>query len=282
MGLVSGTSIQIGIVGSSLVALIVSLCISKSEMHAWGWRIPFAVGGVMGVVIMYLRSSLPETLIAAALHTHAPNDDTRIHERTRDVWKQLWDVRLALLAVTLVIGSVQIANYAWITGLPSMANSVFKENNSLVFAITVSMGFVWMLSGPVIGGLADRMRASRAFILFRLLMAPAFFLLWAYTKQDIERFALVMIAGGAVVGFNMSLSNYIAVTLMPRSIRTTGVAVGYALGVSILGGTSPYLLLWLHHNNLGHLFPIYGAAIAVLSVIVYMIARTRGHAYLSN
>ncbi|CAG9249583.1 MFS transporter [Paraburkholderia caribensis] len=282
MGLIGGTSIQIGIVGSSLVALIVSLLISKTSMQVWGWRIPFAVGGVLGLVVIYLRSSLPETLIVSAIHAHSATEDTRIHRRTRDVWKQLWDLRLALLAVTMVIGSVQIANYAWITGLPSIANSIYKEESSFVFGITMSMGFIWMFSGPFIGALADRIRPSRAFVIFRLMLVPAFFLMWFYAGNGIGRFALVMIVGGTIVGFNMSLYNYIAVTLMPRSIRTTGVAVGYALGVSIFGGTSPYLLLWLRHNEAAYLFPVYGAVVAVLSVIVYLIAKRCGHLYVAN
>jgi MFS transporter, MHS family, alpha-ketoglutarate permease len=282
MGLMGGTSIQIGIVGSSLVALIVSLLISRPDMDAWGWRIPFAIGGVLGLVVVYLRRSLPETLIATANDAHSAVGDIRIHKSTRDVWKQIWDVRLALAAATMVIGSVQIANYTWITGLPNIANSVFKENSSRVFGITVLMGLIWMLSGPIIGGLADRIRASRAFVIFRLMLVPAFFLVWLYTERGIGWFAFVMISGGAIVGFNMALYNYIAVTLMPRSVRTTGVALAYALGVSIFGGTSPYLLLWLRHLDLAYLFPVYGAVVAILSVMIYWIAKKRGHVYVAD
>jgi len=280
MGLIGGTSIQIGIVGSSVVALIVSLLISSDDMHAWGWRVPFALGGLLGLVVIYLRSSLPETLIASAVHR--AEDTERVHQSTRGVWKQLWDVRLALAAVVMVIGSVQIANYAWITGLPNVANSVFKENSRTVFGVVTAMGLIWMISGPLIGALADRIKPSRAFVLFRLMLVPAFCLMWTYNAPGIGRFALVMIAGGTIVGVNMSLYNFIAVTLMPRNIRTTGVALGYALGVSIFGGTSPYLLVWLKQLGMGHLFPVYGAVVAVLSVVVYQIAKKRGHLYLGE
>lgn len=282
MGLVSGTAIQIGIVGSSLVALIVSLLITKADLEAWGWRIPFFIGGILGFVVVYLRSHLPETLMAKAHDAASTTGDAKVHKSTAGVWKELWDLRLALAAVVLVIGSFQIANYAWITGLPNIANSIFKENSSLVFAITVIMGVIWIISGPIIGGLADRIRASRAFVIFRLMLVPAFFFLWLYTEPGIGRFAFVMIVGGTIVGFNMSLFQYIAVTLMPRSVRTTGVALGYALGVSIFGGTSPYLLVWLRQFDAAYLFPVYGAAVAVLSVVVYLLARKKGHTYLAD
>ncbi len=91
-----------------------------------------------------------------------------------------------------------------------------------------------------------------------------------------------MVFGGAIVGFNMALYNFIATTLMPRAVRTTGVAIGYALGVTIFGGTSPYLLVWLKQANMSWLFPVYGSIVALLSVIVYHAAKKRGHVYIGN
>ncbi|WP_429298317.1 MFS transporter [Paraburkholderia sp. GAS199] len=282
MGLIGGTAIQIGGVGSTLIALVVSLLVSKPDMLAWGWRIPFAVGGVLGLAIIYLRTNLPETLIARTTRARSSGEGACIHPTTRGIWKQLWDVRLALLAVIMVIGSIQIANYTWVSGLPGMANSVFEEDSSLVFGIATSMGLIWMLCGPIVGALADRIGVSRTFVITRLMLAPAFFLIWFYNSPDIGRFALVMILGGTIVGINFSLYNYIAVTLMPRSIRTTGVGLGYALGVSIFGGTSPYLLLWLRHVGAERLFAIYGATVALLSIVVYLAAKRRGHLYATN
>ena len=36
------------------------------QVNAWGWRIPFLVGGVLGIISFFLRKSLPETLIQGA------------------------------------------------------------------------------------------------------------------------------------------------------------------------------------------------------------------------
>ncbi|MCK1693058.1 hypothetical protein [Bradyrhizobium sp. 144] len=58
---------------------------------------------------------------------------SRTRETTGDVWKTLWSVRLSLLALILVVGAVQIANYAWNAGLPNLANGVFKENSTWMY-----------------------------------------------------------------------------------------------------------------------------------------------------
>jgi MHS family alpha-ketoglutarate permease-like MFS transporter len=280
LGLISGTFIQAGIFGSTLVAFLVSASVTRADLVDWAWRIPFAVGGVLGLAVIYLRSAVPETLIRSALHRR--DELEQVQETTGGVWRTLWKVRLSLLAVVLVIGSIQIANYAWNTGLPNMANGVFRENSTAVFGITTAMGTVWIISGPLIGALADRIRLSRAFTILRLLLIPAFFITLFYTEPNVTLFALIMIGGGAIVGFNMSLYNYVATTLMPKSVRTTGVSVGYALGVSIFGGPSAYLLVWLQHHQAAWMFPVYGSVVTALSVIVYWSAKRRGMTYAAD
>jgi MHS family alpha-ketoglutarate permease-like MFS transporter len=249
-------------------------------MADWGWRIPFLVGGLMGIFVIVLRRELPETLVEKAMHGQTEND--RIHATTGSLWKALWKARLALLSVVLVIGAVQIANYAWTTALPNLANSVHKENSTAVFGIITAMGVLWIIMGPFVGRFADHIKPSRAFIITRLLLIPALFTILLYTEPGIGVFALVVFLGGTVVGINMSLYNYIAVTLMPRNIRTTGVAVGYALGVSIFGGTSSYLLVWLQQQHLLWMFSVYGGVVCLLSVLVYWAAKKRGHVYVAN
>lgn len=280
LGLISGSFIQAGIFGSSLISFFVSAAMPSAAMAEWGWRIPFLIGGLMGIFVIVLRRALPETLVEKAMH-HASEHD-RIHATTGNLWKALWKARLALLSVVLVIGAVQIANYAWTTALPNLANSVHKENSTAVFGIITGMGVLWIIMGPFVGRFADHIRPSRAFIITRLLLIPALFTILLYTEPGIGVFALVVFLGGTVVGINMSLYNYIAVTLMPRNIRTTGVAVGYALGVSIFGGTSSYLLVWLQQQHLLWAFPVYGGVVCLLSVLVYWAAKKRGHVYVAN
>lgn len=277
LGLISGTFIQIGIFGASAIAFVVSAVVTPDAMSEWAWRLPFAIGGLAGLGVLYLRSTLPETLVE-----HAVARDRDARPSAGALWRSLWSARLALAAVVLVIGSVQIANYAWITGLPNLANATYAENSTWVFAITTAMGLIWIASGPHIGGLADRIGGSRAFIVMRLALVPTFFFMLLYHEQNIVIFAVVMVLGGVVVGFNMSLYNYIAVTLMPREIRTTGVALGYALGVSIFGGTSSYLLVWLRSGDAFWQFPTYGAVVAVASVVIYHLARSRGHVHVGR
>ncbi len=37
------------------MSLFISLQFSEAAIHDWAWRIPFIVGGVFGLVALYLR-----------------------------------------------------------------------------------------------------------------------------------------------------------------------------------------------------------------------------------
>ncbi|WP_271596552.1 MULTISPECIES: MFS transporter [unclassified Bradyrhizobium] len=280
LGLINGTFIMVGSIGASLVAFLVSAAVSPEVMKDWAWRVPFGVGGVLGLLIIYLRQNLPETLIARAMH-HA-DEGSRIQDTTGGVWRALWKARLSLLAAILVVGSVQLANYTYNFGLPNIANGVFKENSTYVYGIVTLMGAIWMIFSPAIGAFADKIRPSRAFVMMRLLLIPSFFLPLLYVEKNIVVYSAIMLVGGTLVGCNMALYNFIATTLMPRTVRTTGVALGYAAGATIFGGTTPFLLLWLQRSNLSWMFPVYGTAVALLSIAVYVIAKKRGGVYVGD
>ena len=43
------------------VLLILQSTMAEGDLDAWGWRIPFAIGGVLAVVVFYIRRGLAET-----------------------------------------------------------------------------------------------------------------------------------------------------------------------------------------------------------------------------
>ncbi len=56
-----------GILLGSLVATAINTQIPKEEVVVWGWRLAFVLGGVFGIIAMYLRRWLHETPVFAEL-----------------------------------------------------------------------------------------------------------------------------------------------------------------------------------------------------------------------
>ncbi|MGW0083109.1 MFS transporter [Streptomyces sp. NPDC003393] len=268
-GSVISIYVQAGIVGASLVCFLTTSVITPDAMASWGWRIPFLIGALGGLAFLWLRRGLPETLHTASEAQAAPT-------RVGQVWAEVWQHRLALLAIVFVVAGAQALNYTWATGLPNLARSAYHENPDTVFLVSTLAGICVAALYPLVGRLADRKRISRTFLVSRLAVVPLIFIVLAYQQPGIATFTVVMLVGAPVLAFTMGLYNTVAATLMPTSCRVTGVGLGYAIGVAGFGGTAPYLLLWLQDLGAGWAFPVYGAALCLLSVLLYLLVLRRG------
>ena len=255
--------VNLGILFASLVSFGTSAIIGGNAMQDWGWRVPFVVGALLGVVVIFLRRALTETL-----HEHE-----RAAGSTGSVWRGVRKHWLGLVAMLFVVGAAQAFNYAWTVGLPNLARTAFHENPTGVFAITTALGAILMVGSLVTGALADRFTLSRTFVVTRLLAVPAVFLMLVYHRPGLFGFAAVLLGGSIVLVLNMTLYNVVSTSLMPKSCRATGMALGYGVAVAVFGGTASYLLVWLQQQGLDWVFPAYAAVLSLLSVVSYVAAR---------
>jgi MHS family alpha-ketoglutarate permease-like MFS transporter len=259
--------VNLGILLASLVSFLTSLTIGADAMLDWGWRVPFFFGAALGVVVIWLRRALPESL------TEEERDANRAEGNT--VWSGISKHWLGILAIVFVVGAAQAYNYAWNVGLPSLARGAFGEDPTWVFAITTALAVVLLIGSPLTGALADRKTLSKTFLATRLLAIPSIFLLLLYSEPGIWGFAAVILGGSVVLVLNMTLYNVVATSLMPKYCRATGVALGYGVAVALFGGTASYLLVWLQNAGLDWVFPVYVAVLSVVSVVTYQVARKR-------
>src|SRR5690606_38672808 len=61
----------------------------------------------------------------------------------------------------------------------------------------------------------------------------------------------------------------VMVEQFPPEVRTTGVALPYALAVALFGGTAPYVTTWMSAHDLRGWVWLYVAAAAVVGIAVY-------------
>lgn len=270
--------VQIGLLAASLTAFFASLVLGAEAMAEWGWRVPFIIGGVLGLVVLYMRRELPETL-------HGPEepDEVALESTTAesadsgDVWRQVWRHRVALLATVFVVGGVQILNYTINVALPSVAQSQYGVDPTTAFAATSAFGLIILVLSPVFGRLADRMNVSRAYVIFRWILVPTSFILLAYVGGSTVAFVLIMVVGAVLLAPSLALFNVIGASLLPKDGRTAGAGLAYSVGVALFGGTAAFVFAWAQLNDLTWLFCVYGAVVCLLSIVLYQWAkRTTG------
>ncbi|MFG2549794.1 MFS transporter [Streptomyces sp. NPDC048581] len=54
-------SIVLGQLAALLVAIVLQHLLTDDQVQSWGWRIPFVIGAVAGLAVMYLRRTMEES-----------------------------------------------------------------------------------------------------------------------------------------------------------------------------------------------------------------------------
>jgi MHS family alpha-ketoglutarate permease-like MFS transporter len=253
-----------------LSIFFISSLLGAEALAAFGWRIPFLLGGVFGLLVLWLRRTLPETLNTEAIRTVGG-----VPTPQNSVWKDVRKYWLSVLAAIFIVGAIQAYNYTWIAGLPNLANGSFGEDPTAVFAVTTGMGIFLTLGALVLSRILDRFPLSRWFVVARVLAIPTIFLALLYSQPGIGTLAGVMFGGAIVLLLNMTIFVVVANSLLPQHIRGTALGLGYGLGVALFGGTASYLLLWLQSQGMMWIFPIYIATLCAISVVLYIVAKRR-------
>ncbi len=222
-----------GLVAGAMGLLLTST-LTPAEMLAWGWRVPFVVGLLLVPLALYLRHAMPETLHAAPVN--AANSGVVGLKRQR---------RLITLAVLVVIGgtvSTYVGNF-----MTTYAITTLKMSPVLAMGATVVGGLCTLLFSLLGGWLCDRFgRRPTMFwprVAAAVLTVPAFMLLVAQPTAT----TLFAVSGflAALTAVSGAASLVAIPELLPRGVRATGMSIAYAVGVSLFGGTTQFVITWL-------------------------------------
>lgn len=88
------------------------------------------------------------------------------------------------------------------------------------------------------------------------------------TRDAWTAFALICLAW-LIVGLYTSINAVVKAELFPAAIRVTGVALPYAVTVSVFGGSAEYDALWLKAQAHESWFYWYASAAIFVSLLVY-------------
>lgn len=240
--------------------------LSPEQMAAWGWRVPFIFGLLIGPVAYYIRRNVDESPEFAKIEaTSTPLADTFADQKER-----------LLLAIGIVVLGT-VATYL-VLFMPTYGVKQLGLPASVVFTATMTVGLIQMLIAPVMGHLSDRFGRVRimltAAVLLLLTVYPMFSILVAKptfgTLLAVEMvFGLLMTAYFAPVPAILS-------ELFPTRTRTTGLSLSYNTAVTIFGGFAPFILTWLISVTNDKLSPSYYLLFAaVISISALIATRVR-------
>jgi MHS family alpha-ketoglutarate permease-like MFS transporter len=259
------------------VLLVLQAALSEPDLEHWGWRIPFAIGALLAVVVFYLRRRLAETQsFHNAKAAKAPRSSgwTLFREHPRE----------ALLVMALTAGGT-LAFYAYTTYMQKFLVNTSGFGREAATEISAAALFLFMLLQPAAGALSDRIGRKPLMIGFGvagLLLTVPIFTTLETVRNPFLAFALVLGALVIVTGYT-SINAVVKAELFPAHIRALGVALPYALANTVFGGTAEYVALWFKDQGMESAFYWYVTALIGLSLIVYTRMRdTRDHSHIAE
>ncbi len=264
------------LISGQLIALAVLIVLqqimSEEALENWGWRIPFAIGAALAVVVFWIRRRLSETeSFANAQQAGAPKSSGwglfRHHPRE------------ALLVMALTAGGT-LAFYAYTTYMQKFLVNTSGFSRETATQVTAAALFLFMLVQPVAGALSDRLGRKPLMISFGILgvlLTYPIFVTLENVRDPYVAFALVLVALLIVTGYT-SINAVVKAELFPAHTRALGVALPYALANTIFGGTAEYAALWFKDAGVERAFYWYVTGMIALSLVVYSRMRdTRRH-----
>ncbi|MGO4238103.1 MFS transporter [Pseudarthrobacter sp. YAF2] len=265
------------LIGGQMLALLVLVVLQnvldKNALTEWGWRIPFAIGGVAALVVMWLRRSMEETVSASQVEAAAKAKASGEAQpgTLKLLFTKHWKALLVCIGVTLG-GTVAFYTYTnFILSFMNTTSGIAKETTSVINFWAL---FIFMLLQPVYGIVSDKIGRKPLLLWFGItgvLFTWPLMSALAGTKDPFVAFMLMM-GGLLIVGGYTSINALVKAELFPASIRALGVGLGYAIANSLFGGTVPLIGAALQKAGQVELLFTYVTVAIGISLLVYIFA----------
>jgi MHS family proline/betaine transporter-like MFS transporter len=248
---------------ASLMGVTISVWMPTSTLVAWGWRLPFAVGLLVGPVGLWILYSLHEPPRQPAERVHSPLAVVLGSQKMR-----------VLVAIGALIVSTSV-NYMLVY-MPTYAVTQLGLTSTVGFISTLSGSILLSVVTPCSGAFSDRVSRTKLMLVAACVMLVSFYPCFALLVAHPAAVTLI----GVVLWLAFVKSIYygalpaLMAELFPTGTRATGMALAYNIGVPLFGGFGPFVMVWLTSVTGSKLAPSYYLmAVSLLSIAALIAAR---------
>ncbi|AWY41188.1 MFS transporter [Pseudomonas putida] len=222
----------------ALTATFLAQAFTPTEILDYAWRYPFLLGGVFGVIGVWLRRWLSETPVFMAMQARR---EEYVELPLRAV---LREHRLAMLPAMILTCVLTSAVVVFVVITPTMMQKTFGMTASHTFALS-ALGIVFLNIGCVLAGLlVDRIGAWRTVMLYSLLLPLGIGVLYACLIHGGSWIAMAYSVAGLACGVVGAVPS-VMVSLFPARIRVSGISFTYNIAYAAWASFTPLLLIGL-------------------------------------
>lgn len=231
---------------------------SSTQLHDWGWRIPFLMALPLVVLSGFMRHKIEESAVFR-----------RVAETSEPVKAPLSDVlrnhRPAMLRVFLISFAQNVGYWVGFVFMSIYLITYLKYDKATVYWSMSAVSITMAMLMPMWGGLSDRIGRKKVlyigFAAYAVLVIPMMMVMNLHNTV-LTLIALFVVALPMPIVQSVGYPTY--AEQFPTRVRYTGMAFSFNFGTILGGGVTPYIatsLIGQTHNLLSPAFLLVAASI---------------------
>lgn len=249
---------SLGLLFANLSIFILLNLMPHDEVIQYGWRIPFLISSLCGLVLFFIRNKIDDSILNKGL--------------LRSSLFALLSNYKKELAVTFIISSLSAsAFYITFVYLPtflSVSLNIHSHQQSILITLICLLAYILVL--PFAGMFADKIG-----IVKQIKTSSFLYLLFSYAcfamipiLNSIGCIAVLILFAVMQAMLNSALPAFMITKFQPEQ-RGKALAISYSISLTLFGGLMPYLIL-TNGGSLNPGLPISICALLTLVVIHFV------------
>lgn len=244
-----GITCNVGFLLAQFASYAALKILGEETMVSWGWRIPFILVLLPGVIAASGRRCIPES--RSFLEAQANTAETQAgapRSALRDAASKMKSLfrfhRPALLVGIMSVAAIAVLQYGALAWCYVLLRKEGASSSSLIAAGVVARGLAIVLA-PVAGAIADVQGVAWLQLLGALMLAiagiPNFLAMQSNAQSNEAVVVFYGVGYGIILAFTGMVYFLYVVELFPVEIRNVGVGMSYNIGFCIFGGFAPLI-----------------------------------------
>lgn len=238
-GFIGSFILAIGFVGAFLATAVGMLC-TLPQIPTWGWRVAFLLGGGLGILIYALRKTIEETPAFEKVQQKEIIQKYPLMVVFKHYKKNM-------ICTFIIGGCFPISLFIATLYMNAQLIDMYHFNSSDLMLVNMINMIAWIILLPMMGFIADKIGKEPLMALGSSSLAIFSYPLFLYidgANSPNPIFALQFFTAISGTAFAAPAISFLP-ELFPTQERYTGVSFSLNLGQAVLGGTSPFIAVFL-------------------------------------
>lgn len=233
-------SLSLGVLLGSTITLSLDNLFSPEEIYNEAWRYPFIIGGIFGVITIFLRRWLKETPVFIEMK------EKKMLSKTIPLKKVFqthhWDIIFSI-SLTWIFTACAILLTVIVPNLMSDFFHIPKKDAVVMQSYTL----ITISLGTILGGvMCDKKGAYLTLTLWCICFGVCgWIFLVDLIHLELKYLSFLYAITGFFAGGILACVPFIMINRFPPAVRLSGISFSYNLGQAVFGGITPIITIWM-------------------------------------